>query len=110
MAVGSFVAHFTLTEEEAETLRSRDAQINKKFFEIMRKAERIVADSRVLMSGEDGPTKAGCVLRHAITSYVVICEVDKYSTELKSSLWHLNNLEMDTTSSFAGVLSSSANL
>ena len=62
MAVGSFVTHFTLTEEEAEALRSRDTQINKEFFEIMRKAERIIADSRVLMSGEDGPTKAGYVV------------------------------------------------
>lgn len=61
MAVNSFLAHFTLTEEEAESLQSRDTQINGKFFRTMRKAEQIIADSRVLMSGEDGPTKAGYV-------------------------------------------------
>lgn len=59
MAVESFLAHFTLTEEEAEALQSRDMQIDKRFFRTMQKAEQIIADSRVLMSGEDGPTKAG---------------------------------------------------
>ncbi|EJD05807.1 oligomeric complex COG6 [Fomitiporia mediterranea MF3/22] len=59
MAVDSFLAHFTLTEEEADSLRSRDIHIDSKFFRTMRKAERIIDDSRVLMSGEDGATKAG---------------------------------------------------
>lgn len=58
-AVESFLAHFTLTEEEADSLLSRDILIDKKFFRAMIKAERIMAESQVLMSGEDGSTKAG---------------------------------------------------
>ena len=59
MAVDAFLVHFTLTEEESELLQSRDIQINSKFFRTMQKAERIISDSSVLMSGQDGPTKAG---------------------------------------------------
>lgn len=61
MAIDTFLAHFTLTEEESELLQSRDIQIDGKFFRAMKKAERIIADSSVLMSGQDGPTKAGYV-------------------------------------------------
>lgn len=68
MAVESFLAHFTLTAEEAEALQSRDMQIDKRFFRTMQKAEQIIADSRVLMCGEDGPTKAGYV---SISSLIV---------------------------------------
>lgn len=34
------------------------------FFETMRKAERIIQDARVLMAGEDGPTKIGSVFEN----------------------------------------------
>lgn len=40
-------------------MQSRDIQIDAQFFRTMQKAEKIIADSRVLMSGEDGATKAG---------------------------------------------------
>ena len=39
----------------------RDVPIGQRFFEAMDRTERIREDCRVLMSGEDGPTKAGCV-------------------------------------------------
>ncbi|KAL5511670.1 COG6 [Sanghuangporus vaninii] len=58
-AVDAFLSHFTLTEEESDLLQSRNIQIDSIFFRAMQKAERIIADSSVLMSGQDGPTKAG---------------------------------------------------
>ena len=50
MAVDSFLEHFTLTPEDAEFLQSRDIHIGMQFFQIMRKAEIIINDSRVLMT------------------------------------------------------------
>ena len=61
MAVDSFLEHFTLTPEEAEILQSRDIHIGMQFFQIMRKAEIIINDSRVLMSVEGGQSPAGYV-------------------------------------------------
>ena len=54
-----FLNRFTLSNEEAEAITSRDVSIGPRFFEAMNKAERIRNDCRVLMAGEDGPTKAG---------------------------------------------------
>lgn len=54
-----FLNRFTLNDEEAEAITSRDVPIGPRFFEAMNKTERIRNDCRVLMSGEDGPTKAG---------------------------------------------------
>ena len=59
LAVDCFISRFTLTEEEADLLQSRDIQINSQFFRAMRRAELIIKNTRVLMNGEDGPTKAG---------------------------------------------------
>jgi hypothetical protein len=56
-----FLNRFTLNDEEAEAITSRDVPIGPRFFEAMNKTERIRNDCRVLMSGEDGPTKAGYV-------------------------------------------------
>jgi hypothetical protein len=56
-----FLARFTLTEAEIEALTSRDVPIGQRFFDAMDKTERIREDCRVLMAGEDGSTKAGCV-------------------------------------------------
>jgi hypothetical protein len=58
-AVDCFLSHYTLTEEEIETLQSRELQIDTNFFQIMRKAEAIRDDCRVLMVGEDGPSQIG---------------------------------------------------
>jgi len=59
--ISLFLARFTLTEAEVEALTSRDVPIGQRFFEAMDRTEKIREDCRVLMSGEDGPTKAGCV-------------------------------------------------
>ena len=55
-----FLDRFTLDDEEAAAITSREIAIGPKFLQSMDKTERIRADCRVLMSGEDGPTKAGC--------------------------------------------------
>jgi len=54
-----FLNRFTLNDEEAEAITSRNVPIGPRFFEAMNKTEHIRNDCRVLMSGEDGPTKAG---------------------------------------------------
>ncbi|GLB45160.1 putative conserved oligomeric complex COG6 [Lyophyllum shimeji] len=57
--VTAFLARFTLTEEDINIITSRDEPVGQRFFEVMNKTERIRDDCRILMSGEDGPTKAG---------------------------------------------------
>lgn len=57
--VTAFLRQFTLTHEEVEAIVSREYPVNKQFFAAMDKAERIRDDCRVLMAGEDGPTRAG---------------------------------------------------
>ena len=54
-----FLARFTLTPDEAEAIASREVPVGPRFFAAMDKAERVRDDCRVLMAGEDGPTKAG---------------------------------------------------
>ena len=65
LVIDSFLKHFSLTQEEVEILQSRDVQINAEFFTAMRKAERIIEDSRILMN-EDGPTKAGYTIHYSM--------------------------------------------
>lgn len=57
--VALFLARFTLNEEEVEAMTSRDIPVGPRFFAAMDKTEKIRNDCRVLMAGEDGPTKAG---------------------------------------------------
>ncbi|TFK19198.1 COG6-domain-containing protein [Coprinopsis marcescibilis] len=57
--ISLFLARFTLSESEAEAITSRDVPVGPRFFEAIDKTERIRQDCRVLMAGEDGPTKAG---------------------------------------------------
>ncbi|KAF5378347.1 hypothetical protein D9615_008765 [Tricholomella constricta] len=57
--VTAFLDRFTLTEDDVEVITSRDQPVGQRFFEVMDKTERIRDDCRILMSGEDGPTKAG---------------------------------------------------
>ncbi len=54
-----FLSRFTLTPEDVEAITSREVPVGKRFFNAMNKAERIRNDCRVLMAGEEGPTKAG---------------------------------------------------
>ena len=56
-----FLDRFTLSDEEADALTSRDVPVGPRFFAAMDKTQRIRDDCRVLMAGEDGPTRAGCV-------------------------------------------------
>jgi len=57
--VDLFLKRFTLSPDEAEAITSRDVPIGKRFFEAVDRTEQIRTDCRVLMAGEDGPTKAG---------------------------------------------------
>ena len=54
-----FLDRFTLAPDEAEAIASREVPVGPRFFAAMDKAERVREDCRVLMAGEDGPTKAG---------------------------------------------------
>ena len=54
-----FLARFTLSEDEIESLISGDVPIGRRFFDAMDKAHAIRSDCRVLMSGEDSPSQAG---------------------------------------------------
>lgn len=66
-----FLDRFTLNEDEVEAITSRERSLGSQFFSAMNKTEQIRNDCRVLMSGEDGPTKAG----YAPSCYVVFCGV-----------------------------------
>jgi conserved oligomeric Golgi complex subunit 6 len=57
--ISLFLSRFTLTEDEVEAMTSRDVPVGKRFFLAMDKTEKIRDDCRVLMAGEEGPTKAG---------------------------------------------------
>jgi len=54
-----FLARFTLNDEDIDAITSRDVHVGRRFFEAMDKTEQIRNDCRVLMAGEDGPTKVG---------------------------------------------------
>ncbi|KAF8319876.1 oligomeric complex COG6-domain-containing protein [Amanita rubescens] len=61
----SVFAEIYLTMEELEVVAGRDVPVGSRFFAAMDKTERIRADCRLLMSGEDGtPTQAGHPSRH----------------------------------------------
>jgi hypothetical protein len=64
-----FLDRFTLSDEETEAMTSRDVPVGSRFFKAMNNTERIREDCRVLMSGEDGPTKAG------YAHFVITCSV-----------------------------------
>ncbi|KAG9013500.1 Golgi transport complex subunit 6 [Tulasnella sp. 427] len=54
-----FLSRFTLTEEETQAVASRDVPVGPQVFAAMDRIEKIRNDCRVLMSGEEGQTKAG---------------------------------------------------
>ena len=54
-----FLSRFTLSAEEKDAIASRDVHIGPRFFEAMDKATKIRDDCRVLMTGDEGDTKAG---------------------------------------------------
>ncbi|KAF8548578.1 oligomeric complex COG6 [Imleria badia] len=65
-----FLDRFTLSEDEVETITSREISLGPRFFSAMNKTERIRTDCRVLMSGEDGPTNAGMDIMTRTSSYL----------------------------------------
>ncbi|KAF5323969.1 hypothetical protein D9611_008423 [Ephemerocybe angulata] len=54
-----FLASFTLSQDETNAITSRDVPVGAAFFAAMDKCEKIREDCRVLMAGEEGPTRAG---------------------------------------------------
>jgi conserved oligomeric Golgi complex subunit 6 len=60
--VSLFLARFTLTDDQVEALTSRDVPVGQSMFDTMDKTDQIRKDCRVLMTGEDGPAKAGYVV------------------------------------------------
>ncbi|KAG9308405.1 oligomeric complex COG6 [Chiua virens] len=65
-----FLDHFTLNDDEVEAITSRELSLGSPFFSALNKTERIRADCRVLMSGEEGPTKAGMDIMATTSSYL----------------------------------------
>ncbi|KAK0502969.1 oligomeric complex COG6 [Armillaria luteobubalina] len=65
-----FLARFALSEEEIEAMTSRDVPLGQRFFGSMDRTERIRDDCRVLMAGEEGPTKAGLEIMSSTLSYL----------------------------------------
>ncbi|KAK0483339.1 oligomeric complex COG6 [Armillaria novae-zelandiae] len=65
-----FLAQFALSEEEIEAMTSRDVPLGQRFFGAMDRTERIRDDCRVLMAGEEGPTKAGLEIMSSTLSYL----------------------------------------
>lgn len=57
--ISLFLSRFTLTEEETQAVASRDVPVGPQVFAAMDRIEKIRIDCRVLMSGEEGETKAG---------------------------------------------------
>ncbi|KAF8126016.1 oligomeric complex COG6 [Boletus edulis] len=66
----SFLDRFTLNDDEIEAITSREMSLVPRFFSAMNKTERIRSECRVLMSGEDGPTKAGMDVMATTFSYL----------------------------------------
>ncbi len=54
-----FLSRFTLNADEKEAIASRDVPVGPRFFAAMDKAAKIRDDCRVLMTGDEGDTKAG---------------------------------------------------
>ncbi|KAG7452966.1 oligomeric complex COG6 [Guyanagaster necrorhizus] len=65
-----FLGRFALSEEEIESMTSRDVPLGQRFFDAMDRTERIRDDCRVLMAGEEGPTKAGLEIMSSTLSYL----------------------------------------
>jgi len=59
--VDLFLARFTLSADEADAFYSPEIPVGPTFFAAMDRAQAIREDCRVLMAGEDSPSKAGRV-------------------------------------------------
>ena len=54
-----FLSRFTLSADEKDAIASREVPVGPRFFAAMDKAAKIRDDCRVLMTGDEGNTKAG---------------------------------------------------
>ncbi|KAF6742370.1 oligomeric Golgi complex subunit 6 [Ephemerocybe angulata] len=63
-----FLASFTLSQDEMNAMTSRDVPVGAAFFAAMEKCEKIREDCRVLMAGEEGPTRAGLDIMHSTST------------------------------------------
>ncbi|KAI0263475.1 oligomeric Golgi complex subunit 6 [Gloeopeniophorella convolvens] len=68
--VNLFLARFTLSEDEANTLSASDTPVGPVFFAAMDRARAIRDDCRVLMAGEDSPSKAGVDIMAATSGHL----------------------------------------
>ncbi|KAG9015159.1 Golgi transport complex subunit 6 [Tulasnella sp. JGI-2019a] len=57
--ISLFLSRFSLTESETQAITSRDVPVGRELFDAMDRIATIRSDCRVLLSGEDGETKAG---------------------------------------------------
>jgi Conserved oligomeric complex COG6 len=77
-----FLARFTLSDDETHALSSSDIPVGPTFFAAMDRAQAIREDCRVLMAGEDSPSKAGCVLaRHLNVDHPQTMGIDSISCQ-----------------------------
>lgn len=66
----AFLRRFTLSPNDVEAITSREVPVGRRFFTAMDKTEHIRDDCRVLMAGEDGPTKAGIDIVTTTSGYL----------------------------------------
>ena len=68
--IALFLSRFTLSAEEKEAIASRDVPVGSRFFAAMDKATKIRDDCRVLMTGDEGDTKAGIDILSATATHL----------------------------------------
>ncbi|TBU50315.1 oligomeric complex COG6 [Dichomitus squalens] len=68
--IALFLSRFTLSAEEKEAITSRDVPVGSRFFAAMDKATKIRDDCRVLMTGDEGDTKAGIDILSATATHL----------------------------------------
>ncbi|KAI9452165.1 oligomeric complex COG6 [Russula earlei] len=65
-----FLARFTLSSDEADALSSPNVPVGPTFFSAMDRAQTIREDCRVLMAGEDSPSRAGLEIMAVISAHL----------------------------------------
>ena len=68
--IALFLSRFTLSAEEKAAISSRDVPVGPRFFAAMDKAEKVRDDCRVLMTGDEGDTKAGADILSATATHL----------------------------------------
>ena len=68
--IALFLSRFTLSADEQAAIASRDVPVGPRFFAAMDKASAIRDDCRVLMTGDEGDTKAGSDILSATATHL----------------------------------------